>query len=345
MGGLQIPQPSEAVPSLAPTPGLAVEARGFRRSFGRTVAVDGLDLAVPPGEIFGLVGPDGAGKTTTFRLLLGILHADAGDAWLGGLHVPTHPQEARALVGYVAQNFTLYADLTVMENLRFVAEVRSLSSAVFRERCRALLELTELAPFPDRRAGDLSGGMKRKLALACALIHDPKIVLLDEPTTGVDPVSRREFWRLLYGLPATGVTLVVSTPYMDEAERCHRLGFMAGGRILALDTPRGILTRMPDTLIAVRTEDRVRARQALHGQPEVRRVETVGGSLRVALDRAIEAGDACARVSGLLGAAQVAFSECAPAEINLNDVFTALSDYAVAERSRRTEAAEKEASA
>jgi ABC-2 type transport system ATP-binding protein len=309
-------------------PEIAVRASGLRRTFGKTVAVDSLDLEVRQAEIFGLVGPDGAGKTTTFRLLIGLLKPDAGYAWLGGIDVHRSPQEARALVGYVAQNFTLYGDLSVMENLQFTARVRNLPRSVFEERCNYLLELTELAPFPKRLAGDLSGGMKRKLALACALIHRPQILLLDEPTTGVDPVSRREFWRMLYGLPAEGVTLVVSTPYMDEAERCHRLGFMGRGRLLALDSPTGLLSRMPDALVEVRTADRTHARKLLSERTEVRRVETVGGALRIAIDPALGAGPGADGLRTVLQDAGVPVQSCEPVTPTLNDVFTALSDTA-----------------
>jgi ABC-2 type transport system ATP-binding protein len=307
-------------------PGAAIEAEGLRKHFGRTVAVQDLDLSVPSEEIFGLVGPDGAGKTTTFRLLLALLIPDAGTVRIGGCDVRRQPQQARALTGYVAQAFTLYGDLTVAENLRFVAQVRNVERREFVESSRRLLELTGLAPFPDRLARDLSGGMKRKLALACALVHRPRILLLDEPTTGVDPVSRREFWRMLYGLPAEGVTLVVSTPYLDEAERCHRLGFMAGGRLLAVDTPRGLLGRMPDRLAEIRTGERTRTRRLLKQRPEVRRVETLGGSLRVAYDPASGEGDYCGALSEWLAGQHVPVESCEPVPATLSDVFSALSD-------------------
>ena len=308
---------------------IAVEARGLRKSFGATVAVSGLDLQVTPGEIFGLVGPDGAGKTTAFRLLLGLLQADAGEAVLGGIRVREHPADARALVGYVAQQFTLFGALTVAENVRFAGKVRQIERAEFERQSAALLRLVELERFTERLARDLSGGMKRKLALVCALIHRPQILLLDEPTTGVDPVSRREFWRALYQLSGEGVTLVVSTPYLDEAERCHRLGLMVRGQILALDTPPGLLRRMPDALVEIRTEARTEARRLLAERPEVRRVDTVGTSLRVAFDRAAPL-DEGRELGRWLATTGVPVEWCEPVTPVLRDVFSALSDTGMA---------------
>lgn len=308
-----------------PPHSLAVHAIGLRKTFGVVAAVDGMTLSVPVGEIFGLVGPDGAGKTTTFRLLLGLLKPDAGEVALGGIPVRSRAREARALTGYVAQQFTLFGELTVAENLRFTARVRSLPKAVFQERSRELLALTDLERFQTRLARDLSGGMKRKLALACALIHSPRILLLDEPTTGVDPVSRREFWRMLYQLGDHGVTLVVSTPYLDEAERCHRLGFMVGGRVLALDTPTGMVGRMPDALVEIRTTERAEARKRLLQRPEVRRVDTVGEALRVGFDPHTGLGDGCA-LGRWLADQHVPISDCSPVAPTLRDVFSALSE-------------------
>src|SRR5262245_7271668 len=303
-----------------------IEAAGLRKTFGETVAVAELDLAVMGGEIFGLVGPDGAGKTTTFRLLLGLLSPDAGEARLGGHPIPQKAAEARALVGYVAQAFTLYGALSVLENMQFVAELRDLDSRIFAQRAEELLTLTDLARFTDRRAADLSGGMKRKLALICALIHRPRLLFLDEPTTGIDPVSRREFWQLLYGLPAEGVTLMVSTPFLDEAERCHRLGFMAGGKLLALDTPTGLLTRMPDAQVDIETPVRVKARKLLQTRSEVRRVETVGSVLRVAFDPIIPSLDQGRALGTWLKEQGIEVLSCEPAEVTLGDVFSALSE-------------------
>ncbi|HEY3284601.1 MAG TPA: ABC transporter ATP-binding protein [Armatimonadota bacterium] len=305
------------------SPDAAILAKGLRKTFGRTVAVEGLDLTIPTGEIFGLVGPDGAGKTTTFRMLLGLVAPDAGEARLGRFDVRKHPRQAREVAGYVAQQFTLYGELTVEENLRFVAEVRSLSAADTQAREKELLELTGLAPFTARLAQDLSGGMRRKLAFLCALLHHPRILLLDEPTTGVDPVSRREFWRMLYGLPAQGVTLLVSTPYLDEAERCHRLGLMVGGKLLAVDTPANLVARMPDALARIRTDARKQASQVLARHPEVRWVDTVGSSLRVAYDRSLDSGDG-GRIGRWLKEAGVPYQSCEAATPALADLFNSL---------------------
>jgi ABC-2 type transport system ATP-binding protein len=209
------------------------------RSFGSLTAVDGVDLTVEVGEIFGLVGPDGAGKTTTIRLLVGVLDPTSGEGKV--LDVPLSDLDSiRSRIGYMSQTFGLYEDLKVKENLRFFAELQGVTSSRFRERSERLLSFSGLTPFVDRLAGNLSGGMKQKLGLACALIHSPAILFLDEPTAGVDPVSRREFWRLLYGLLREGITIFVATSYMDEAERCSRLGFLYDGRLIALDSPEAI---------------------------------------------------------------------------------------------------------
>lgn len=303
-----------------------IHVTGLRKSFGETHAVAGVDLDVEEREIFGLVGPDGAGKSTTFRLLLRLLAPDAGEVSISGIDVLRRPREARAIVGYMAQQFALYEELSVAENMRFVAEVRNLNRAVYEQRMRELLVLADLEQFTSRLARDLSGGMRRKLALVCALLPNPKILLLDEPTTGIDPVSRREFWRMLYGLPAEGVTLLVSTPYLDEAERCHRLGFMAGGHILAVDTPTGLRKQMPDALVDIRTDARIEARRLLREWPEVRRVETVGDVLRVAFDPAAPGLDEGRALGARLAERGVPVTRCEPAVPTLGDVFGALSD-------------------
>jgi ABC-2 type transport system ATP-binding protein len=304
----------------------AIEVSGLRKRFGDNLAVSDLNLTVREGEIFGLVGPDGAGKTTTFRLLLGLLTPEAGTIRIGGYEVPRQSRDVRDLVGYVPQAFTLYGDLSIAENIRFNADLRGLSAREAAERSGQLLEVTDLARFTDRLAGNLSGGMRRKLALICAMLHGPRILLLDEPTTGIDPVSRRDFWQLLYALPAQGVTLLVSTPFLDEAERCHRLGLMAEGRMLALDTPKAMLLRMPDALVEIRTDSRREARRMLQKRPEVRRVETVGGSLLVAFDPKEPGLDDGRAYAGLLAAAGVDIQSCEPAEATLADVFSALSE-------------------
>jgi len=231
----------------------AIRARGLRRTFGKLVAVDGLDLEVQPGEIFSLVGPDGAGKTTTMRMLTGILTPTAGSAEVASCDVVHQPEPLKTHIGYMSQRFGLYPDLTVSENIAFYADIYSVPKSELATRTERLLGFSNLTPFKHRRAGNLSGGMKQKLGLACALIHTPRVLFLDEPTNGVDPVSRRDFWRILYQLVRDGVTLFVSTAYLDEAERCNRLALLHQGKLIGLGTPDEIKRLMPGTLLEVRT--------------------------------------------------------------------------------------------
>lgn len=234
-----------------------VSATGLQKSFGHVQAVNGVDLTIPAGEIYGLVGADGAGKTTTLRLLVGALFLSSGDANVCGHNVKTHVEQARASIGYLSQRFSLYEDLTVLENIRFFAEVRGLKSDEWYPRCMEILDFVGLARFKDRRAGLLSGGMKQKLGLASALVTRPKVLLLDEPTTGVDPVTRQDFWQLLIQLVSSqqeGVSVIISTPYMDEAARCHRIGFMKNGQIIAEGTPRQLRTMLDERIVELRGE-------------------------------------------------------------------------------------------
>jgi ABC-2 type transport system ATP-binding protein len=216
----------------------AIEAVGLTKKFGGLEAVSGLNLQIKPGEIFGLVGPDGAGKTTTLRMLSTAMEQTAGSAFVSGMDVSKDEEKIRDKIGYMPQRFSLYGDLTVMENIDFFADLYGVLLATRRKRVEELLAFTNLAPFVKRRGAQLSGGMQKKLALACNLIHTPEILFLDEPTTGVDPISRREFWRILYGL--SDVTILVTTPYMDEAERCNRVGLIREGKLLICDTPAEI---------------------------------------------------------------------------------------------------------
>ena len=212
---------------------LRIVASGLHKQFGPIRAVDGVSLQVAAGEIYGLVGPDGAGKTTLVRMLCGALHPDAGSVTLAGFDMERRPESGRERLGYLAQRFALYEELTVEENLRFFAEVRGLPAAQWRGRSRQILEFVGLAQFQGRRAGQLSGGMKQKLGLAIALINQPQVLLLDEPTTGVDPVTRQDFWRLIIPLLRTGeLAVLISTPYMDEAMLCTRIGFLRDGRLI-----------------------------------------------------------------------------------------------------------------
>ena len=224
---------------LAADAGPAVSARGLVRRFGDVVALDGLSLEIPRGELYGLVGPDGAGKTTFIRALAGLLDVDAGEVRVLGEDPATG--RVRERVGLMPQQFSLYRDLSVGENLKFFSRLNALTRAEHRRRTERLLGITRLAPFVDRRADALSGGMYKKLALACALLHEPEVLLLDEPTNGVDPVSRRELWELLHEFVQGGMTVLISTPYMDEAERCHRVGLAWRGRILVEGAPQELV--------------------------------------------------------------------------------------------------------
>ena len=240
------------MPTLASTN--AVEIDGLGKRFGATVALENVSLAIPPGELFGFIGPDGAGKTTLFRILVTLILPDQGRATVLGRDVTTDVWDLRRRVGYMPGRFSLYPDLSVEENLRFFASVFGASVKEHYDLIAPIYE--QLAPFKDRRAGALSGGMKQKLALCCALVHRPEILFLDEPTTGVDAVSRREFWELLDRLKASGLTIVVSTPYMDEANRCGRVALIQRGRILAIDTPTRIAESFGRPLFAVRAGKR-----------------------------------------------------------------------------------------
>jgi ABC-2 type transport system ATP-binding protein len=258
-----------------------IELKDLTRRFGKTVAVDRLNLAVQPGEIFGLVGPDGAGKTTTIRMLAAIMDPTEGSARVMGLDVVKQGEMIKEKMGYMAQQFSLYADLTVMENLDFFADVFGLKGQGRQQRIERLLRFAGLTEFTQRRAAHLSGGMQKKLALACALLHQPEIIFLDEPTTGVDPISRREFWDILSELHIEGVTIFVSTPYMDEAERCSRVGLLYRGRLIVCDTPQHIKTMVEGELLELRPADLRRARRLLANRADVLEVQTFGDLIHV----------------------------------------------------------------
>ncbi len=241
--------------------GTLIEAHNLIKTFGERRAVDGLSLQVAAGEIYGLVGPDGAGKTTTIRLLCGALRTSPAEGTaihIAGYEIPRQIEQARAQVGYLPQRFSLYEELTVLENIRFFAEVRGMKAGEWRPRCMEILQFVGLDPFVDRPAGQLSGGMKQKLGLAVALVHQPRVLLLDEPTTGVDPVTRQDFWQLLIRLVSQAnnghseVAVLVSTPYMDEAARCGRVGFMRSGRLLVEGTPEALRQRLAGRILELR---------------------------------------------------------------------------------------------
>jgi ABC-2 type transport system ATP-binding protein len=226
-----------------------IKIENLKRTYGDIVAVNGVSYSVAKGEMFGLVGPDGAGKTTTIRMLTGLLNPDSGNAEVLGYDLKTQKNRIKDEIGYLSQRFSLYGDLTIDENIEFFAEIHGVKN--FNERRDELLEFTRLTPFRDRLAEKLSGGMKQKLALVCTLIHKPKIIFLDEPTSGVDPVSRRDFWKILSNLQKEGITIFMTTPYLDEAERCNRIALMNNGEIISWDTPKNLKDSMHIQVIEI----------------------------------------------------------------------------------------------
>jgi ABC-2 type transport system ATP-binding protein len=265
---------------------LIIETHELTRDFKKTRAVDSLDLSIPPGELFGLVGPDGAGKTTTLRLLAGLLDISSGSAQVAGYDLARQAEAIKPKIGYMAQQFSLYGELSVVENLSFFSELYDVPVTELQERTERLLTFAGLTEFKDRWAAHLSGGMQKKLALACTLIHEPEILLLDEPTTGVDPVSRREFWDILAELYLGGTTVVVSTPYMDEADRCSRVGLMYAGRLVVCAEPEQIRAQIEGDLVELRPDDWQAALPLIEAFPGVLEVQTYGELLHVFVDSA-----------------------------------------------------------
>jgi len=297
--------------------------QGLSKRFGATVALDDVSLEVQPAELFGLVGPDGGGKTTLFRILTTLLVPDGGTATVLGLDVVRDMWAIRARVGYMPGRFSLYPDLSVEENLRFFASVFGTS---IEEGYSIIAPIyRQIEPFRERRAGALSGGMKQKLALSCALVHRPDILFLDEPTTGVDAVSRREFWELLGDLKASGLTIVVSTPYMDEAVRCDRVALMQRGRVLAIDVPAAIGRRFPHPLFAVRGANRTALIQALRGYAQLASVFPFGDELHYSDARAgLPAASIASEVRAYLVSKGLAGAEVRPIAPGIEDTFMAL---------------------
>lgn len=261
-----------------------IETKDLIRDFKKTRAVDGLTLSIESGELFGLVGPDGAGKTTTLRLLAGLLDVSAGEASVLGFDLKEKAESIKPHIGYMAQQFSLYGELSVMENLQFFAELFDVDSEAMAERTKRLLTFAGLTEFKGRRAVNLSGGMQKKLALACTLIHEPEILLLDEPTTGVDPISRREFWNILTELHLSGTTIIVSTPYMDEADRCSRVGLIYAGKLVECDSPKNIREKLEGEIIEIQPEDWQKALKTVAGLSGVREAQTYGESIHLLVD-------------------------------------------------------------
>ena len=317
-----------------------IQASHMRKSFGNLVAVDDVSLFVQAGEIYGLVGADGAGKTTTMRLLVGALKADKGEVNICGYDINRQTEAARSQFGYLSQRFSMYEDLTVLENIRFFAEVRGLSSGEWLPRSLEILEFVGLSDFKDRRAGQLSGGMKQKLGLASALVARPKVLLLDEPTTGVDPVTRQDFWQLVIKLvspsfvraersasedEARGVSVIISTPYMDEASRCHRVGFMKAGRIIAEDTPSNLRARLNGRVLELRGSPIGLLRHVAHKDEDVEDVQAFGDRLHIRV-REKKAQDVLSRLKSQIGGEGGQVDELRSVPPVLEDVFIALSE-------------------
>ncbi len=264
----------------------AIDAQGLTKSFPGVVAVDHLSFDVQASEIFGLVGPDGSGKTTTLRMLAGVMPPDEGTATVAGSDVARDPETAKRHLSYMPQRFGLYDDLTVDENIRFYADLFGVKKADRDERAAQLLRAAGMSEFRRRLAGKLSGGMKQKLGLVCALIHRPKVILLDEPTTGVDPVSRRDFWRILYELTSEGVAILTSTAYLDEAERCHRVALLHQGRLLFCDTPNRLKSALGKGVLSVISGEARRVRKELEGAEGISSVVVTGEGLHLVVDDA-----------------------------------------------------------
>lgn len=258
-----------------------IEIENLHKSYGDVKAVKGIDMQINKGEMFGLVGPDGAGKTTTIRILCGLLYPDEGSVQLFDKDITKYRKEVQNKIGYLSQKFSLYGDLSVDENIEFFADIHNVTD--FEERRDELLTFTRLTPFRNRLADKLSGGMKQKLALACSLIHKPEILFLDEPTTGVDPVSRRDFWKILSDLLKEGITILMTTPYLDEAERCNRVALMNDGKIISMDTPQNVKASIKKEVVEIICDDNKKAYEILKAK-DIYDVQIFGDRINVGVD-------------------------------------------------------------
>ena len=297
---------------------VAIDVKRLTRGFPGVQAVKELSFHVKYGEIFGLVGPDGAGKTTTMRMLAGVLAPEQGSADVAGFDVVRDPESVKHHISYMSQRFGLYEDLTVDENIRFYGDIFGVKKNKRLERAAQLLEAADMARFRSRLAGKLSGGMKQKLGLICALIHTPRVILLDEPTNGVDPVSRRDFWKILYSLLGEGVAILTSTAYLDEAERCHRVALLHEGRLLFCDTPTQLKSRLQNSVLLVTAPDPRKASDAIAAAEGVESAMLVGDGVHLLVD------DAQRRIAQLreqLSAKGVAFNSIEQVAPSVEDVF------------------------
>ena len=302
----------------------AIVSRGVTRRFGKLVAVDDVDLTIPRGKIYGFLGPNGSGKTTTIRMLCGLLKPTDGSVEVLGMQLPRDAEKVRPRIGYMTQKFSLYEDLSVRENLDFIARIYSMRRRRRRQRIDANLVKYMLDDRPNQRAGTLSGGQKQRLALAAVTLHEPELLLLDEPTSAVDPKSRRDFWDGLFELAEAGTTILVSTHFMDEAERCHRLAILADGRLVAEGVPRHLSTEIDAVVLEIETDLPRRARAALRGLSIVYAVTQLGHRLHVMVDRA--ADDPEQQVQSTFAAAEVA-GRVERIVANLEDVFVVATGF------------------
>lgn len=296
---------------------IAIRMLNLSKSFGDNIAVDSLNLEIEKGELFGLVGPDGAGKTTIMRLLTAIMGPTSGEAWVAGNSIVQEGEMIKEKIGYMSQRFGLYEDLTVIENILFYSDLYEVPKKERPQRIERLLGFSNLTPFKDRLAGKLSGGMKQKLGLACALIHTPEVLFLDEPTNGVDPVSRRDFWRILYDLLKEEVTIFVSTAYLDEAERCGRIGLIHRGKILMEGSPAAVKSSLGYPMIEVWVENSRAALETVRGVDGVRSVNLYGDKLHATL----ESSDISRRVVERLGDSGIKISSLREIAPSIEDIF------------------------
>ncbi|MEM5788343.1 MAG: ABC transporter ATP-binding protein [Syntrophobacteraceae bacterium] len=301
----------------------AIKASGLSRSFGKVRALDGLNLEIRRGELYGLVGPDGAGKTTAMRLLTAVLSPSAGEAWIAGDSVLTAPESVKEKIGYMSQRFGLYEDLTVIENIDFYADLYEVPRGERPARIERLLGFSNLTPFRKRLAGNLSGGMKQKLGLACALVHTPEVLFLDEPTNGVDPVSRRDFWKILYDMLRAKITVFLSTSYLDEAERCTRIGLINNGRLLAEDSPVNVRRSLGIDMVELWPDDVRRAGEILGAGKDIMILNVYGDRIHLGFGKSAPPG-AVAAALGLLESAGVRLKARREILPSLEDVFIAM---------------------
>ena len=309
--------------TMAPT---IIAVEGLTKRFLDVAAVNAISFEVSRGEIFGLVGPDGAGKTTTMRMLAGIMRPDSGAITVDGVDVSSDPEAVKLHISYMPQRFGLYEELTVDENIRFYADLFEVPANLRQQRAEQLLTASGMTQFRSFLAGQLSGGMKQKLGLTCALVHTPKVLLLDEPTTGVDPLSRRDFWRILYGLREEGVTIIISTAYLDEAERCNRLVLLQDGRMLYCDTPDALKRRMPGALISIVSPKGRAVRDAISGKEGVSHVLLVGDGVHAVVD---DPARRLPQLRAALATASVPYSGASLVQPSIEDLFVALLDSRV----------------